>query len=216
MEKVLTRREKEYLLRRNEILNAAFNLFVKHGYSGTKMTDIAKHAEFSAATVYNYFDSKEDIYKTLIKERIVTLYQRIKEAVSLEGDFTGKLRKLVEIKCSFFNENKNFFHLIAKEQNTFPATIKADFGSEIYNIYMEYIDYVTSILKKEQEKGIIKGWDAKGMACGIIGFLHNTIFQWMMSKDTSNLEEKVNMIVDVIIHGIIKSKCENGYQANGK
>lgn len=48
------------------ILNAAFKLIAKNGYEYTSIAQIAKDANISKGLVYNYFDSKEDILKSLV------------------------------------------------------------------------------------------------------------------------------------------------------
>ena len=50
---------------REKIINAAINLFSEVGYSKISVRDIAKKVGIKAASLYNYFDSKEDILHTL-------------------------------------------------------------------------------------------------------------------------------------------------------
>jgi len=58
----LTRRERKTLRTRQEIIDAARELFDKNPYDDVKMDDIAEQADLSRATLYNHFNSKEDIY----------------------------------------------------------------------------------------------------------------------------------------------------------
>jgi len=57
----LTRRERKTLRTRQEILDAARELFDKNPYDDVTMDDIAEQADLSRATLYNHFNSKEDI-----------------------------------------------------------------------------------------------------------------------------------------------------------
>ena len=52
--------------RREEILRAALRLFVRKGYAGTKVGDIAEAVGMSAGLMFHYFDSKEALYEELI------------------------------------------------------------------------------------------------------------------------------------------------------
>lgn len=58
----LSRREKEKRAREVEIIDAAEKVFFEKGYDGASMDEIAKEAQFTKRTVYQYFTSKEDLY----------------------------------------------------------------------------------------------------------------------------------------------------------
>lgn len=47
---------------RTEILQAASTLFIKHGFHGTSMRQIAEQAGIALGGIYNHFSSKEDIF----------------------------------------------------------------------------------------------------------------------------------------------------------
>lgn len=53
--------------RRNAILEAALELFIQKGYSGTKISDIAEKAGMSTGLMFHYFKSKEQLYVELVK-----------------------------------------------------------------------------------------------------------------------------------------------------
>jgi TetR/AcrR family transcriptional regulator len=52
--------------RRALILQSALDLFIRKGYSETKVADIAKAADMSMGLLFHYFDSKEKLYEELI------------------------------------------------------------------------------------------------------------------------------------------------------
>jgi AcrR family transcriptional regulator len=56
--------------RRSFILDAALEEFFEHGYSGTRMDDVAQRAGVSKGTVYLYFDSKKELFQALISSLI--------------------------------------------------------------------------------------------------------------------------------------------------
>lgn len=53
--------------RRQEILEAGLDLFIRKGYAATKIADIAKQVGMSTGLLFHYFDSKENLYETLIQ-----------------------------------------------------------------------------------------------------------------------------------------------------
>ena len=64
-EKRLTKGE----VTRGEIMGAAHELFLKQGYHGTSMRQIAGATGITLGAIYNYFSSKEEIFKAVFLER---------------------------------------------------------------------------------------------------------------------------------------------------
>src|SRR5690349_11014182 len=53
----------------NAILEAAERVFGRDGFEAAKMADIAREAGVAAGTLYNYFDSKVQIFESLMRFR---------------------------------------------------------------------------------------------------------------------------------------------------
>lgn len=85
--------QKEY--RKQEILYAALDLFVKKGYAATKITDIAEKASMSVGLLFHYFESKEKLYEELVKMGLQgTAYpgnQRCEHAIDFFEQFAEQL-----------------------------------------------------------------------------------------------------------------------------
>lgn len=60
-------REEQKKQRRRLIISKALELFVKKGYSETKIGDIAKAADMSVGLMFHYFESKEQLYEELVQ-----------------------------------------------------------------------------------------------------------------------------------------------------
>jgi AcrR family transcriptional regulator len=59
-----------------ELLSAALDLFVERGFAATRLDDVAARAGVSKGTLYLYFSSKEELFKTVIRSGIVPLIER--------------------------------------------------------------------------------------------------------------------------------------------
>lgn len=79
------RRKKEHKsIHREHIAAAASALFTEKGIAATSMDDIAKTAGYSKATLYVYFENKEEIVGILVLTSMKKLYEYISSALSLE------------------------------------------------------------------------------------------------------------------------------------
>jgi AcrR family transcriptional regulator len=72
--------------RRSHILLGAAELFVKHGYSGTSIRDIAQRAGMLPGSVYHYFPAKEDLFIAVHREGFRQLIGRVEEIIRSETD----------------------------------------------------------------------------------------------------------------------------------
>jgi len=91
--------------RPEEIVAAAFEEFVTHGYSGTRLEDVAARAKVSKGLPYLYFKTKEELFKAVIRSVISPLFDAMRERMLttdmssedfLKGPFLNFLQELVK------------------------------------------------------------------------------------------------------------------------
>jgi AcrR family transcriptional regulator len=82
--------------RPGELASAALELFIEKGFSATRLDDVAKRAGVSKGTLYLYFDSKEDLFKAVVREGIIPKFVEFEgEARTFTGSTPDLLRGLV-------------------------------------------------------------------------------------------------------------------------
>ena len=80
--------------RPEEITAAALELFVERGYAGTRLEDVAASAGISKGTLYLYFANKEELFKAVVREGLVS---PIAEMRGLEDHFEGSTPELLRM-----------------------------------------------------------------------------------------------------------------------
>ncbi len=70
---------------REEIILAAYNLFLENGYHGTSMRQIAQRAGIALGGIYNHFASKEEIFTTIFLKRH-PYHEIFSELIEAQGD----------------------------------------------------------------------------------------------------------------------------------
>lgn len=96
-------RQKRYL--RQEILDAASELFVRDGYENVSMRRIADKIEYSPTTIYIYFKDKGDLLEQVCKETFGGLVQRLTKIMDQPGDPIDRLKKGLLTYIEFGLEN---------------------------------------------------------------------------------------------------------------
>lgn len=66
----MSRKERERQFKRQEIVNAARDVFALRGFTAATLDEIADRAEFGKGTLYNYFQSKEELFDTVLADAV--------------------------------------------------------------------------------------------------------------------------------------------------
>ena len=103
VKKVLNaKRERRKEARPGELLDAALDLFVEKGFAATRAEEVAARAGVSKGTLFLYFQSKEDLFKAVVRENISGHF---KEWNDTFDNFTGTTSEMVTL-C--MNEGTDF------------------------------------------------------------------------------------------------------------
>src|ERR1700712_3192424 len=110
-------------IKREKILEAAYQRFLHYGYSKTTMNEIAGDLSLSKALLYYYFPDKSQLYiavmRKLAGEYIQKLEIELNQADSLREAFAAQ----VDIHHNFIVKNYNFFDFFRVNEQNLPDTI---------------------------------------------------------------------------------------------
>ncbi len=149
----MSRKERERQARENEILSVAEQLFISKGFENTTMDEIAKAAEFTKRTVYQYFTSKENLFYAVILSGLKRLFSYIEENVQGEKNGFENMTGIRSALCRFIKEYPNLYRLM-----NYVQFIKSDSAS-IPNAaeLAQYNVRLFSLFSKVTEEGIQDG-----------------------------------------------------------
>src|SRR5579862_10002636 len=89
-----TRRKKD---RPAEILDAALKIFAQKGFAAARMDDIAKESGVTKGTIYLYFENKEAVFKSLVRDSIGAT---LSEVTANVRDYEGSAKDLLRFALS--------------------------------------------------------------------------------------------------------------------
>ncbi len=87
------KRERRKQDRPGELLEAALDLFVEKGFAATRVEEVAARAGVSKGTLFLYFPSKEDLFKAVVRENVVT---PVAQGAAEVAQFQGSSGELLE------------------------------------------------------------------------------------------------------------------------
>ncbi|TWI64820.1 TetR family transcriptional regulator [Desulfobotulus alkaliphilus] len=121
----LSRKEREFIQRRESILNTALRLFAEKGFHQVSMSEIAKESEFSVGSLYNFFPNKEALYKAMILEKTGGVCRQLDHVVRCDSDEFTKICRWIEKKIELYRENIGIFRLFLSETMGINAIVRS-------------------------------------------------------------------------------------------
>lgn len=109
--------------KRDQIIDAALLVFTRDGFAAARTDSIAKQAGVAKGTLYLYFDSKEDIFKQAIRDRLLPV---VDEMERLSGSLEGSAEQLLRMQIGRFYERvigtelRQILRLMLAEGTRFP------------------------------------------------------------------------------------------------
>ncbi len=172
----LSRRERERLVRRREILEAAQAVFAEKGYTHATIDEIAQRAEYGKGTLYNYFEGgKEDILFAIFDGIYDDMCRLIQDAFSTETMTDRSFRKafhtLIITWVAFFVERQELFMILVKE--AYRMVFDDDPGKASYfQMHSKrMVNALSPALEAAMQSGELKRLPAPAVAHMILGNL---------------------------------------------
>lgn len=175
--------------RRRAILHAARTVFASRGYHATGVADIIAEAGIARGTFYLYFESKRQVFETLLDEFLDLLRSRvyrIDETLGLDG-IQAQLRENVTGVLDAFAENPELSRIILNEA----VGLDKGFDDKLSEFYQSLLDLIEQSLILGQSMGIVRPLDTRVIAASILG--------------------SVKEVVQRVLHGRLNMGCSEGH-----
>jgi len=179
---------------RNKLLEAAEHEFGEKGFHDAGISGITHRAGVALGTFYTYFESKEMIFRALVRHMSRLTRERIAEKVAPAKDRLEAESMGIEAYIEFARQHKSIYRIITEAEFVAPE--------EYRDHYMGFQRAYQANLKKAAQKGEIRQGDFETWSWSIMGmivFLGMRYVEWDDSQPASRIAATV---IDLIARGI--------------
>ena len=148
------RKNRQKQLLRQEILDAAREMFVQDGYEGVSMRKIAQKIEYSPTTIYHYFNDKAELLRHILCETFERLNKQLDvtlgapRANSLQCLQAG-MKEYVAFALKYRSHYYVTFMLIGAKESP------SEQSPNVHAIGMTAFDYLRQAVKRAMEDGFL-------------------------------------------------------------
>ena len=170
----LSRRERERLMRRQLMLNAARSVFAEKGYSAATLDEIAQRAEFGKGTLYNYFEGgKEEIlwavFDDLYDDLEKVIGRTFNPALVDEKPFREVFDGFLAAIFAFFNERQDQFMIMMKEGHRLTFNDEPEKAEYFMNQGERIVHALIEPIEAANKKGVLRNFPPRSVAHMIMG-----------------------------------------------
>jgi len=185
--------------RREDIIQAAIEVFSKKDFQSASISEIAQRAGIANGTIYQYFKNKEDLFFSIPVEK--TNEFRSQVALHLEG-ITGvfnKIRKFVWYFLYFFKNNPEYGRLLMLELRVNRSFVK----TETYDFLKQSVRSVWDIIEEGQKEGVIRtDVDIYVLRHLVLGILEHMVSRWLLKDAQYDILEHHQQVSRILIDAL--------------
>lgn len=197
----LSRKERERLQHKQEILDTALTLFSEHGFHNVSMQQIAETSEFSVGTLYNFFDSKESLFKELInscRENITTALVTILDSPGTEAE---RLTNFILLAPTLLEKNAEFVKLYVSELGMHGAKHTKKFDKDSHDAILN--TKLEQIIRDGVRKGFFRQVDPVITTKAINSTIESIAFEVAGQFDKAVATDIFAKVEQLFINGLL-------------
>ena len=198
-----SRKQREFLLHRQEIMAAALELFSEKGFHRVTMHEIASAAEFAVGTLYKFFENKEDLYKALILEKANEFHFALIEALESDTYVMKSIKAYLETYIRIFVEHEKFVRLYFAETRGASFNIRAGLDQELKEIHEQIMNKLSTVFKEGIRKKILVDFDPYLLATALEGMTHALLVQDLDQPHQHPFD--LDLIINLFFASVLKN-----------
>lgn len=174
------------------ILEAAVEVFAEEGFAEAKVARIARVAGVATGSVYNYFDSKEDLLHSIFRAMWSDMLEglsRLASTPDLRGE--DRLGLMVDAVFERFSSDANLARVFVNEQSFWMHRWEGDLAT----LFGQFMDLLGATLS---DAGLKESMDPAIMRYLVFGAVRQLIHQWADPECPFSKDEARNQIIQML------------------
>ena len=162
----------QHIERREQLLAVAKKIFAERGFQSTTMDDIAKEAGFTKPILYQFFQSKTELYKEIVEGIATSMIHSLSKAVNSAEAPRAKIEVAFRVYFDMVVSDTDAFRILfihAHDGETAGELRKLETG--LISFMVPYIDLSISDDHRRQ------------LAAGVLGIAEGAAVVWLVQQE---------------------------------
>ena len=195
-------------IKKEKILEAAYQRFLHYGYSKTTMNEIAGDLSMSKALLYYYFPDKSQLYISVMSKLATEYINVLEKKVNNYADLKDAFVSQINAQHEFIVTNYNFFDFFRLNEQNLPDAIW-----EIINqVHRSEIEMLSNAIRSEVQNGKISPVDEPEQVVDLlldalhgvrVGTISHKKIGFPRKEQLEEIHTKRLLLIDIFLKGLM-------------
>lgn len=195
-------------LRRKLLLEAAYDVFSSSGYHRTRLGDVAAVAGYSKASVYNYFEDKEELFLQTSITASSDIVTQLQAESQSDGTALATLRRMLRHLLSDAGGLYSFVQAVTEYHGELQTTEERTAErTQLIARHLEGLRGILQVLAEAIQAGKISGefrcsLDELVIARMLTGLVRSVLLRWRLDGAKTDVETELDQIMAFAAAGL--------------
>jgi AcrR family transcriptional regulator len=186
--------------RKDQILDAATDVFAQKGFSETRMDDIVEESGLSKGTLYWYFKSKDEIILSIFERLFVREFKALELLVEADGSAEERLICYSE---GVIEDVGRLLKLMPLAYEFMSWAFRRKFVQDAFRLYInKYMDILVPLIQQGIDSGEFRDIDPLSTAITLGAVFEGTILLWVYDKSLIEPDRHIREGINILLDGI--------------
>jgi AcrR family transcriptional regulator len=187
--------------RKDQILNAAEEVFTRKGFSDARMDDIAEETGLSKGTLYLYFKSKEDLVTAILDRIFRGVFEQLEARRSSEASAIEAVGRFTE---EAIRDYKRMLHMMPIAYEFLALAFRNKTVQKALTQYFKhYMEVLVPIIQHGVDSGEFRQVDAQEVAIAAAAIFEGTILLWVYDNTLVDVEHHIRSSINLLFEGVL-------------
>ncbi len=199
------RRELLTSLMKDTIFEATTSVLCEHGVDGTTMNRVAEAANLAKSSLYDYFQSKEELLAFVADRVMVPTAQWFEDIAHLDLPAVGKLREIVRKAFASAERHRALLLLLLRDD-----LLDVKESSKL-SVRSRVVQTLSAVFEQGMAEGQFRREDTARLSRLFMACLGEFCEMWLAGDPPEEIEDCVETLLRIFLHGV----STNGVSTNG-
>ena len=197
-----TAKEQAFQDRENQILKAAFTLFMERGIEATTMDRIAEVAQVGKGTIYKHVTKKNDILALLIIHQSQAMLARMQNLPS-QAPVLTRIKAMIRTIWEFHTQDMQIFELSRKcRQILVISDLPPALNTRMEGVNDQMKEIARDLFQEAMDEEIFRHTDAEHLVLASMG-LYMGMLELALEQELTPSEELYEVLQNMIFRGFM-------------